>query len=111
MTSWSRVLLDTSTLMILTACRSGRNAPSDDLELSPTASAGRQLARHNGCAACHALDGEGGAGPPFVGLLGSTIELCDGTSVRADETYITNSITDPARQPVAGYKLAMPRPK
>jgi cytochrome c oxidase subunit 2 len=102
------LLLTASALVTLTACAGDRNSSPADLDLSPTASAGREAARANGCAACHGLDGEGGAGPPFVGLLGSTVELADGSAVRADETYIANSITDPSRQPMAGYTLVMP---
>jgi cytochrome c oxidase subunit 2 len=69
---------------------------------------GRQLAARNGCAGCHGANGEGGVGPAWVGLLGSQVQLNDGTTVVADEAYLTQSIKDPASQIVAGASVAMP---
>ncbi len=61
-----------------------------------------------GCAACHGSAGEGGVGPAYVGLLGSEVELVDGSTVIADEAYLRRSITDPDAEIVAGYDIAMP---
>ena len=48
-----------------------------DVALSPPAETGRDVMRSNGCAACHGRNGEGGPGPTFTGLFGSTVELDD----------------------------------
>ena len=75
---------------------------------SAEAEEGRQLAARSGCAGCHGTNGEGGVGPAWVGLLGSQVQLNDGTMVTADEAYLTSSIKDPSAQIVAGYAVAMP---
>jgi cytochrome c oxidase subunit 2 len=69
---------------------------------------GQELARTKGCSACHGAKGEGGLGPAWVGTLGSTVTLTDGTQVVVDEAYLTRSITDPQAQVVTGYAVAMP---
>jgi cytochrome c oxidase subunit 2 len=86
------------------SCGGGDSGP----ELSAAGEEGREIANGNGCAACHGNNGQGGAGPAWKGLLGSTIELEDGTTVVADEGYIRTSITDPSAQRNAGYTLQMP---
>src|SRR5829696_6182792 len=43
------------------------------------AAEGKDIAARNGCAACHGANGEGGVGPPWVGLLGCEVELNDGS--------------------------------
>jgi cytochrome c oxidase subunit 2 len=61
------------------------------------------VAIQRGCATCHGAAGEGTPlGPPFVGLVGSTVELADGTTVVADETYVRRAIVDPGAQTTAG---------
>ena len=75
----------------------------------PRRSGGRaDIAARSGCAGCHGANGEGGVGPAWIGLLGSQVQLSDGTTVVADEAYLTSSIKDPAAQIVAGYPVAMP---
>lgn len=76
--------------------------------LSPAAEAGREIMRTNGCAACHGRNGEGGPGPAFVGLYGSTRELEDGRTVVADEDYLFEAIRDPNAKVVEGYGFPMP---
>lgn len=78
------------------------------VELSPAGEAGREIARTNGCAACHGLNGEGGTGPKLAGLYGSTVGLEDGTQVTADDAYLTESIVEPDAKRAAGYTIAMP---
>ena len=63
--------------------------------LSPQADHGRRIARTSGCTACHGTDGQGGAGPAFVGSLGTQVTLTDGSVVTVDEAYLARSITDP----------------
>jgi cytochrome c oxidase subunit 2 len=64
---------------------------------------GQQLAQQYGCANCHSTDGSSNIGPTWLHLYGSTVNLSDGTSVTADDTYLSNSILDPNFQIVAGF--------
>lgn len=43
-----------------------------------------------------------------MGLIGSTSEFADGTSLVADRAYVVESIMDPAARKVAGYSIPMP---
>ena len=85
-------------------------AAADDeaITLSPAAIGGRDIARSNGCAACHGANGQGGVGPAFVGLYLSDRELIDGSIVVADRDYLYESITQPGAKLVAGYRGRMP---
>ncbi len=85
-------------------------AATDDeaIPLSPAAIDGRDIARSNGCAACHGANGQGGVGPAFVGLYLSDRELIDGSIVVADRDYLYESITQPGAKLVAGYRGRMP---
>jgi cytochrome c oxidase subunit 2 len=80
-----------------------------ELDLTPAGEAGREVALSKGCASCHGQDGEGGVGPAFTGVFGSTVELDDADPVVADEAYIIESITDPRAKRVDGYSLPMPQ--
>jgi cytochrome c oxidase subunit II len=105
MTSMNRRLCTAALCaVVLTACGGG----DDVVELSPAAVEGREIARDQGCAACHGIDGQGGVGPAWVGLAGSAVELEDGSVVPADTDYLRRSITDPAADLVAGYTTKMP---
>jgi cytochrome c oxidase subunit 2 len=86
----------------------GEGSDAGSADLSTEAASGRQLARSSGCAGCHGQNFEGGAGPSLVGLAGSEVLLTDGTTVIADDAYLTSSITDPGKQLVDGYTLKMP---
>ena len=69
---------------------------------------GEQLSRSKGCAGCHGPDFGGGAGPGWIGLAGSDVELADGTVVVADTDYLIRAIADPSAELVADYTLKMP---
>ncbi len=69
---------------------------------------GREIARTAGCAACHGADGEGGIGPAWAGIVGTEIELDDGTTVTVDEAYLTQAIAEPGAQIHAGFSVTMP---
>lgn len=69
---------------------------------------GERLARSNGCAGCHGQDFGGGAGPGWVGLAGSEVVLVDGTTLVADDAYLTRAIAEPAADLTEGYNLKMP---
>jgi cytochrome c oxidase subunit II len=91
----------------LAACGDdGNNASGGGL--SDAAKHGQQLARSQGCSACHGAAGEGGVGPAWQGLLGSTVTLTDGSTVTADEAYLTRAIKDPQAQVVDGFSVSMP---
>ena len=79
------------------------------LELSAAGAEGRRVANSQAaCGSCHGRDGQGGVGPAFVGLYGSQVELDDGTTVVADETYLEESIRDPNAKRAAGITSVMP---
>ncbi|NUU37254.1 cytochrome c oxidase subunit II [Pseudomonas sp. C2B4] len=69
---------------------------------------GQQLAQSLGCLVCHSVDGNKGVGPTWQGLYGSTVTLADGTSVKADEGYLKDSVLDPGAKIVKGYAAVMP---
>lgn len=69
---------------------------------------GERIARSRGCAGCHGEDFDGAAGPGWVGLAGSEVELVDGTMVTADRDYLVRAIADPGADVVSGYTLQMP---
>ena len=96
--------LSTAAMAIAVGCTAG--AP--EVALSPGASEGRDLARSSGCVACHGRDGEGGIGPAWQGLAGSTVSFTDSTSTLADNEYLTTSISNPAAKLREGYTLKMP---
>lgn len=71
------------------------------------AKAGKMLASQ--CLACHTIDGSKGVGPTWKGLYGSEVELEDGTTVKADDAYLMESIKDPNAKVVKGFPAgAMP---
>jgi cytochrome c oxidase subunit 2 len=97
-------LLVLAALLVLAGC----SAAEPDRELTPQAAVGREVALDNGCAACHGENGEGGIGPAWIGLAGSTVELEGGGSVVADTAYLRRSIVDPQAEIVAGMTVNMP---
>ena len=64
---------------------------------------GQALVSANGCAACHSINGAAGIGPTWFALAGSEVELADGTTVTADDAYLTESIKTPQAKIVAGF--------
>ena len=71
------------------------------------ASMGQKLFRRLACNECHSGTAEARA-PALDGLYGSTVALQDGTTLRADESYIRESILDPRARTVAGFRPIMP---
>lgn len=88
------------------ACSDDRASP--DTALTPAGQHGYEVARDNGCFACHGDGGMNGVAATWKGLYGSQVALGDGTSVTADEAYLTESITAPSAKISAGATLAMP---
>ena len=74
---------------------------------------GAKLALEKGCARCHSIDEANTLlpptlGPSWVGLYRSERKLADGSTVIADEAYLTRSMMDPMVQLVQGYPPLMP---
>ncbi|HKI53060.1 MAG TPA: cytochrome c oxidase subunit II [Anaerolineales bacterium] len=65
---------------------------------------GKLLVANNGCAACHSIDGSAGIGPTWLRLAGSQVELSNGTTVVANDDYLTESIKSPQAKIVAGFE-------
>jgi cytochrome c oxidase subunit II len=75
----------------------------------PDAARGEKLYLESGCKACHSLDGSKGVGPTWKGLSGSQVKLVDGSTVIADEAYMTEAIKLPGAKTVEGFPAnAMP---
>ncbi len=70
--------------------------------LDPAAQ-GAQLVKDNGCTACHSTDDKRLVGPGWGGLFNSKVKLTDGSTVTADDAYLSESILQPNAKIVAGY--------
>jgi mono/diheme cytochrome c family protein len=70
----------------------------------PASATGKELYTALGCQGCHTLDGTKATGPTFKGLFGSKVKLANGETVTADEAYLLESILDPDKQIVQGYR-------
>ena len=70
--------------------------------------AGQQLYQTLGCISCHGARGEGGRGPALTGVFGSQVSLADGSTIKADEAYIRESIFNPQAKLVNGFGAIMP---
>ena len=75
-------------------------------DISPVA-AGEKLFAQFACNSCHLLTGKG-RGPSLNGVYGSKVQLADGSTVMADESYIRESILNPKAKIVAAYQPLMP---
>ena len=74
--------------------------------------AGKKLMEEQGCFTCHAVGNEkNDMGPPLMGLYGRPVTVIEnGTekTVKADDKYVEESITDPGKLLVKGYDNTMP---
>jgi cytochrome c oxidase subunit 2 len=71
------------------------------------AAGGERLFAELGCATCH-RDDTTGKGPRLRGLFGRQVQLQTGELVTVDESYLRESIVEPQKKLVAGYKPEMP---
>jgi cytochrome c oxidase subunit 2 len=71
---------------------------------------GQSLFNQLGCGNCHPslVNDNNGRCPNLNNLFGSQVDLKDGSRVRADESYIRESILYPQAKIVAGYDDIMP---
>lgn len=97
-----------ATATLVAACSGGTGGDGPDLD--PLAAKGRDIVNRSGCTGCHGAAGQGGLGPAWVGLYGSTVRLDDGSTVTADDAYLHESILNPSAKTVDGYAAAMPTP-
>jgi cytochrome c oxidase subunit II len=74
---------------------------------APSVPSGEDLFAAKACNTCHRPDTTARA-PMLWGLFGKTVTLYDGQTVVADETYIRESIVNPAAKIVSGYQPIMP---
>jgi len=72
------------------------------------ASEGAALYESKGCDTCHTTDGSEGIGPTFKGLFGSERHFTDGSTRKADEAYLAQSMRDPNALVVDGFDPMMP---
>jgi len=72
------------------------------------ATQGQRLAQSLGCLACHSVDGSKGVGPSWQGLYNEPVTLADGSTIKADEGYIKDSVLNPGAKIVKGYAAIMP---
>ncbi len=68
--------------------------------------AGQQIYDRLQCGSCHGF--APARAPSLIDLYGSQVKLADGRSVRADETYLRESIVAPDTKIVEGYQAIMP---
>jgi cytochrome c oxidase subunit 2 len=79
-----------------------------DADGSDLARVGREVAATRGCLNCHTTDGQPHIGPTWVGMYRAPVRLTDGSTVVADDAYLTRSMMDPLAEVVAGYSPVMP---
>ena len=68
---------------------------------------GEQLAKGQGCVACHSVDGTPSLAPGWLNIFGTTETLTDGSTIVVDESYFKESILDPNAKMVQGYPAVM----
>ena len=71
------------------------------------ATAGAKLFQVHACNTCHSPDSLA-RGPNLEGLFGKQVQLSDGRTIIADESYIRESIMNPNAKIVAGFQPIMP---
>lgn len=103
-----RLLAAASVTAVLAIAGAACGGDDGNQNLSEAGARGKDVANANGCASCHGSNGQGGAGPTWVELAGSNVELADGSLVVADHAYLVRSIVEPDVELRAGYTLRMP---
>jgi cytochrome c oxidase subunit II len=81
---------------------------SGKLPSAPDAVAASRLLDELRCTNCHQGGGVTARCPPLENLYGNPVKLADGSTVVADDSYIRESILEPAAKVVAGYQPIMP---
>ena len=73
----------------------------------PPQTAGSRLFTQFRCITCH-VDTSELRSPPLDGVFNNSVALADGRTIRADETYLRESIVNPTAKVTAGYQPVMP---
>ena len=60
------------------------------------------------CASCHSVDGSKIVGPTMKGLYGNNRKFADGSTAKADDNYLRESILVSSAKIVEGFPPAMP---
>lgn len=81
---------------------------NEDLSKLSPAERGKRLYTEKICMTCHSLDGAKIVGPTFKGIYGREEKMTDGSTIKADDAYIKESILNPMAKVVEGYPPAMP---
>jgi cytochrome c oxidase subunit 2 len=68
---------------------------------------GKQLFDSYGCSGCH-VNSNTVRAPSLADLYGHVVALQDGSTTVADDSYLRDSIREPKKRAVAGYKPVMP---
>ncbi|MHB1271770.1 MAG: c-type cytochrome [Rhodanobacter sp.] len=102
-----RLQLAHSTIAMTPAAPAPVAAPTPVKVAPDPVALGMQLAKDNGCTACHALDEKRLVGPGWGGLYNSKVSLADGSTVTADDAYLRESIRLPNAKIVAGYPASV----
>lgn len=92
----------------LAACGGDSDQYATPTITGEAAQRGEQIAKDQGCTSCHTASGRRSTGPTWKDLAGSEVELQDGTTVTADDAYLTRAIVEPRAQVVKGYANIMP---
>jgi cytochrome c oxidase subunit 2 len=69
---------------------------------------GKRIFEERGCVACHSVDGSPRVGPSLKNLWGREERLEGGSTIRVDESYVRESILQPAAKIAAGFQNVMP---
>ncbi len=64
---------------------------------------GKQIYAQRACLGCHSLDGSKMTGPTWQGLYGSDRVFADGSTGKADDNYLRESILESNKKIVQGY--------
>jgi cytochrome c oxidase subunit 2 len=70
--------------------------------------AGEQIYKQRGCIQCHSIDGTVSTGPSWKDVFGEQVTMSDGSTVKADEAYIRESVLYPHAKIVKGFAPVMP---
>jgi cytochrome c oxidase subunit 2 len=68
---------------------------------------GERLFNDHACATCH-LDSGQGRGPSLKDIVGTTVELQDGSTATIDDAYLRESILNSQAKVVKGFQPLMP---
>ncbi len=88
---------------IPTPTTAAAQAGESEGEHADPAAEGAKLVKDVGCTACHSTGENTLVGPGWGGVYGSNVELSDGSTVKADDAYIEESMVDPNAKVVKGF--------